>query len=219
MNIDSLLSSLTAFVIAGGGTITTVLLSQPGGTASINLNVWIGAAVVGLIAGAKDYRSLNKLPPVETLKKMGLTVTKTAVVLLAACFLCGCKTAAPLLTPAALTSEVSVGIQVGLDVYPAAAPDVAMARDVVCASASSTNVNPAAIVADLQTLGITNTNSKLIVSAALLVYQGVYDLIGTGTTIQVQPYLAALCAGFTQGLPPVTAKAKSTRKLLPPHLR
>jgi hypothetical protein len=136
-----------------------------------------------------------------------------------AVLLCGCNTVKPYLTPAALTSEVSQGIKIGLDVDPAATPDVAMARDVVCSAASSTNVNPSAIVADLQNLGITNSNSKIIVDAALLVYEGVYDLIGTNTTTQVQPYLAALCDGFTAGLPSVTSTARVSRQILPPHLR
>jgi hypothetical protein len=214
-----MLSALTAFVIAGGGTITTVLLSQPGGTASINLNVWIGAAVVGLIAGAKDYRSLNKLPPVETLKKMGVTVTKTAVVLLAALFLCGCNTVKPYLTPAALTTEVAEGVQLGLDSYPAAAPDIALARDAICSVASTTNVSPTAIVNDIAALGITNNVSKVLINAGVQVFEDTYALLPATDVATVQPYVAALCTGFTQGLPPSSATAKNNRKLLPPHLR
>jgi hypothetical protein len=125
----------------------------------------------------------------------------------------------PLLTPAALTTEVSQGIQVGLDVCPAAAPDVALARDMICTAASITNTDPAAIVAWLQGAGITNSNSKLIVDSALLVYEGVWTIIGTNTTDQIEPYLTALCAGFTAGLPPVATTAKASRKLLPPHLK
>lgn len=131
----------------------------------------------------------------------------------------GCSTVAPLLTPAALTREVSQGIQIGLDVSPSSAPDVALARDSVCLAAQSTNTSPAAIVADLATLNITNSNSKLIVDGALFLYEDVYNLIGTNTTGQIQPYLTALCAGMTAGLPPVTATAKASRKLLPPHLK
>jgi hypothetical protein len=216
MNTDSMLSALTAFVIAGGGTITTVLLSQPGGTASINLNVWIGAAVVGLIAGAKDYRSLNKLPPVETLKKMGVTLTKTVVVLMAAFLLVGCSTVKPYLTPVALTAEVSQGIKSGLGFYPSAAPDVQLAQGVICTLAQSTNTNPALIVSDLQGIGITNGYSALIVNAAVLSYETVYDLIGTNSTDVVEPYLTALCNGFTAGLAPST---QVKHPLLTPHLK
>ena len=143
----------------------------------------------------------------------------TLALLTASLFMVGCKTASPLLTPAALTSEVSQGIQIGLDVYPAAAPDVALSRDIICTAAQSTNVNPAAIVSDLAVLNITNSNSKLIVDGALFAYEQVYVLIGTNTTAQIAPYLTALCDGFTQGLPPVSATAKASRKLLPPHLK
>ena len=135
--------------------------------------------------------------------------------------LVGCTTTpgSVTMTPAQLTTAVSVGVQVGLDVYPAATPDVALARDSICAAASSANTSPEAIVNDLAALNLTNSNSKLIVDSALLVYEGVYTAIGTNTTGQIQPYLTALCAGMTAGLPPATTTAKASRKLLPPHLR
>jgi hypothetical protein len=150
----------------------------------------------------------------KTIKSLA-SITSIAIISAA---LCGCNTVKPYLTPAALTSEVSQGIQVGLDVYPAAAPDVAMARDVICTAALSSNTSPQAIVNDLQLLGITNSNSKLIVDAALLIYEGVYAIIGTNTTAVIQPYLTALCDGFTQGLP-AAEKLGVRRKILSPHLK
>jgi hypothetical protein len=143
----------------------------------------------------------------------------TLALLTASLFMVGCSTVTPLITPAQLTSDVSGGIKIALDVSPSSAPDVALARDVICSAASSTNTSPAAIVSDLQNIGITNTTSKVIVDAGFLAYENVYNLIGTNTTGQIQPYLAALCSGFTAGLPPVTATAKASRKLLPPHLK
>jgi hypothetical protein len=142
----------------------------------------------------------------------------TLALLTVSLFLVGCSTVTPLITPAALTTEVSLGIRVGLDVSPSSAPDVATARDMICWSASITNTDPAAIVAWLQGSGITNSNSKLIVDGALLVYEGVWTALGTNTTDQVEPYLVALCAGFTAGLPPAAAPAKVSRQILPPHL-
>ena len=62
--LDVALSALTAFTIVAGGAIVTVVASQPGGTASLNSTVWIVAGVVGLVAAAKDVRSLLKFPPV-----------------------------------------------------------------------------------------------------------------------------------------------------------
>ena len=151
--------------------------------------------------------------------------TKLSLLLipLAALLIAGCKTTPALLTPAAVTQEVALGVRVGLDVYPQATAEVALSRDVICAAAAVTNINPAAIVADLATLNITNVESKLIVDAALLVYEGVYSLIDTNSTVQIQPYLVALCDGLTQGLPPVTGSLMRvnavSRQILPPHLR
>src|ERR1017187_9980659 len=144
----------------------------------------------------------------------------TLALLTASLFMVGCSTVTPLITPAQLTSDVSGGIKIALDVSPSSAPDVALARDVICSAAPApTNPSPAAIVSDLQNIGITNTTSKVIVDAGFLAYENVYNLIGTNTTGQIHPYLAALCSGFTAGLPPVTATAKASRKLLPPHLK
>lgn len=140
-----------------------------------------------------------------------------SIPLLTAALLCGCNTVKPLLTPAALTSEVATGVRVGLDVYPAAAPGVALARDSICTAAMSTNTSPAAIVADLQALGVTDTNTKIIVDAALLLYEGAYDLIGTNNTGKVQPYTQALCDGLTQGLPSAGVARKAVQPILPPH--
>jgi hypothetical protein len=143
----------------------------------------------------------------------------TLALITASLFMVGCSTVTPLITPAQLTSDVSGGIKIALDVSPSSAPDVALARDVICSAASSTNTSPAAIVSDLQNIGITNTTSKVIVDAGFLAYENVYNLIGTNTTGQIQPYLAALCSGFTAGLPTVTSTAKASRQILPPHLK
>jgi hypothetical protein len=142
---------------------------------------------------------------------------------LSSLLLVGCSTVSSLVTPTALTSSVATGVQVGLDVYPAAAPEVALARDVICADASKTNTNPQAIVNDLSALGIADSNAKLIVDGALLAYDGVYLLIGTNADTKMEPYLTALCAGLTAGLPPpASAAVKASRPataILPPHLK
>ena len=137
-------------------------------------------------------------------------------------FATSCSTtggASALLTPDALTSEVSQGIAIGLAVYPAAQPEVAVARDLICAEVGRSNVNPAAIVADLSSLNITNQTAKVIINAGILVYNTVFTLISTNATASAQPYLDALCSGFTEGLPPANLAARSHRKPLPPHLK
>jgi hypothetical protein len=65
MKLDVLLSALTAFLVVAGGALVTVIASQPSGTAALNKTAWILAVVTGLVAAAKDVRSLMKLPPVS----------------------------------------------------------------------------------------------------------------------------------------------------------
>lgn len=104
------------------------------------------------------------------------------------------------MTPSQLASNVSQGVQLGLAVYPPAAPEVAVARDVVCADVAKTNVNPADIVMDLQKAGITSEQAKIIINGAVLIYNQVWTLLPNNDA--AEPYLAALCAGLTAGLPP-----------------
>ena len=144
---------------------------------------------------------------------------KTLASVLAAAVLVGCSTVSPLVTPAALTAEVSLGVQSGLSIYPSAKPDIQLAQGVVCAAAQSTNTNPTMIVNDLQALGITNSYSVLIVNGAVLAYTTVYDLIGTNSTTVVEPYLTALCNGMTEGLASTSSSTQAKHRLLTPHLK
>lgn len=56
------ISPVTAFVIAGGGSLGVALIATKG--VPLDSTVWIVAAVVGAVSAAKDLRSLYKLPPV-----------------------------------------------------------------------------------------------------------------------------------------------------------
>lgn len=88
--LDVFLSALTAFCIAAGGAIVTVVGSQSGGTTALNKTAWILAGALGLVAAAKDVRSLLKLPPVS-LAVSAPARTATLLVLLAILgSLCGC---------------------------------------------------------------------------------------------------------------------------------
>ena len=62
--LDVFFSALTAFCVVAGGSIVTVISSQAGGTAALNKTAWILSCALGLVAAAKDVRSLLKLPPV-----------------------------------------------------------------------------------------------------------------------------------------------------------
>jgi hypothetical protein len=92
--LDVFLSALTAFCIASGGAIVTVVGSQAGGTTALNKTAWILAGALGLVAAAKDVRSLLKLPPVSLSVSRPVAVTAKAIVpLLAMAFLVGCVSA------------------------------------------------------------------------------------------------------------------------------
>lgn len=62
MNWTIILSGLTAFIITAGGAVGIVAAS--GNT--LNKTVWTLSAILGVVAVAKDIRSLLKLPPVDT---------------------------------------------------------------------------------------------------------------------------------------------------------
>lgn len=62
MNLQIILSAITAFVIGAGGAIVVVA----GSGNDLNKTAWILSCVLGGITAAKDVRSLLKMPPVET---------------------------------------------------------------------------------------------------------------------------------------------------------
>ena len=64
-NLDVFFSALTAFSIVTGGSLITVIGSQPGGTGALNKTAWIIAIATGIVAASKDVRSLLKFPPVS----------------------------------------------------------------------------------------------------------------------------------------------------------
>jgi hypothetical protein len=86
--LDVFFSALTAFAVVAGGSIVTVVGSQSGGTEALNKTAWILAIATGLVAAAKDVRSLLKLPPVTL-----VVAAKTAVALVALLLLVGCVSA------------------------------------------------------------------------------------------------------------------------------
>jgi hypothetical protein len=89
--LDVFFSALTAFCIVAGGSIVVVVGSQAGGTTALNKTAWILAIATGLVAAAKDVRSLLKLPPVSV--AAAKQVVKAAAVMIALAFLWGCMSA------------------------------------------------------------------------------------------------------------------------------
>lgn len=60
--VSIILSAITAFIIAAGGSLTVALVATKG--VALDGNTWALAIGVGLVSAAKDVRSLLKLPPV-----------------------------------------------------------------------------------------------------------------------------------------------------------
>lgn len=144
---------------------------------------------------------------------------KYLLIALSGLLLVGCGTVQTIETPSQLTADISGGVAIGLDVYPAARPEITIAREVICAEVGKTNVNPVTIVADLGQAGITNSNSKLIVDGVIFAYNKVFNLLGDVSTNMplAQSYLDATCKGLTDGLGGTAPMAK--RAALAPHLR
>jgi len=60
-SLQYFLSALTAFTIAGGGSILSVI----GSGFALNDRTWVISGVIGAMAASKDIRSLMRMPPVS----------------------------------------------------------------------------------------------------------------------------------------------------------
>ena len=138
-------------------------------------------------------------------------------------FLAGCTSGPkpnPWTTPAAIAGDVRDIVQLGLLVYPKAAEEVAVARDVICNASGYTNFTSASILADLEKAGITNSNAKIIVNGVLFIINRVEPLAGTN----IHAYAEAICLGMRQGTGTnltgrERAMMRKTERRLPPHLK
>lgn len=140
---------------------------------------------------------------------------KTLLSALSLILLLGCATGNNFLNIQYFTMTIADSTRVGIDAFPEAKPGVAIARDVICAAASKTNINPDTIVASLKSAGVTNNYARLIVDGGLIAYSSALNLVGTNID-SAEPYLKAFCDGLTQALP--TEAAKKAMRKLPPHL-
>lgn len=140
---------------------------------------------------------------------------KTLLSALSLVLLLGCATGNQFLNIQYFTMTIADSTRVGIDAFPEAKPGVAIAREVICAAASKTNINPDTIVASLKSAGVTNNYARLIVDGGLIAYSSALNLVGTNIDA-AEPYLKAFCDGLTQALP--TEAAKKAMRKLPPHL-
>jgi hypothetical protein len=98
----------------------------------------------------------------------------------------------------ALQMGVSIGASAALRNSPNARAGLAAAKEIICAVASSTNANPAAVVTALDaywTHGINDLGYVAALGAVNLLNLAVQGLQVTNNAA-VQPYVAATCAGL-----------------------
>lgn len=130
---------------------------------------------------------------------------------------CGSPNAS-VMSHTAFRAAVTLGEQIALDVHPEATPYVRAATPVVCGVANSSNISPAAIVAALDAAGVTNKTTRDLVNGSLAILNVIVASIGTNQT-ELRLYGQDLCAGMTDGLPPVNAVARAMSQPLPVHLK
>lgn len=166
------------------------------------------------------YQIRTECAKVEKRQRACINVAIAAAILSMLCILCltGCTQGPgpnPWLTPAAITGDVSDAVQIGLIIYPKSAEEVALAREIICKESGNTNATTATVLASLEKAGITNTNSKLIISGVLLIWHRVEPYAGTNA----QVYAEAVCLGMRQGTGVGLSSAEKSAKRLPPFLR
>jgi len=144
----------------------------------------------------------------------------TCLFLLLPVLFVGCSSTNPNapMTHVAVRSAVTLGTQFLLEDNQEAVPYLRAATEVVCATASKTNVNAAQIVADLEAAGVTNRTTRLIITGSLAIFNTAVAGIGTNHT-EVSLYAQDVCSGLRDGLPPVNAVARAMSAPLSPHLR
>ena len=111
----------------------------------------------------------------------------------------------PALTQTMVTEAVTFGVQQDTNTVPY----LRACKDVICGLSAQSVVDPAAIVAALESSSakeLKTPEGKLILNGALAIYETVYYYYGADVTAsKVEPYLVALCNGLTAGLPDTSA--------------
>lgn len=124
--------------------------------------------------------------------------TLSAVFLLGA----GCSSVKQI-SPAVVRQGAATIVGYAAVKYPQAMPEVKLAGEVICSAANSTNLNPSAVVADINKITTLSPEAVLIVNSALTLYIGVWSSYGTAAVNNspaLQSYLEATCMGINDGL-------------------
>lgn len=142
-------------------------------------------------------------------------------------FTVGCKSTGnnPNIGPSLLRFTVGTAAGYELSQRTEAVPAVRIAANVICAAANGTNLSPAQIIADLNTLGPQSDDAVFIIRAAVGAYTLIWNgYVGNTTNVtELQPYLMATCLGLGDALPPTARDrapaVKSDPKWVAPQVR
>ena len=149
-----------------------------------------------------------------------------ALALIACALATGCATQNKPLTAAVVRATVSTGALFGIEQDPSVVPYLRAAAPVICDAAGQGKLNPADVVASLQSTGVDQLKTPAgvaIINSSLAIYEAVYSAYGTNVQASVvQPYLEGVCLGLNDALPQMTASGvvKANRPvMLPPHIQ
>jgi hypothetical protein len=148
-----------------------------------------------------------------------------ALALVACALTTGCATQNKTLTAAVVRATVSTGALFGIEQDPTVVPYLQAATPVICDAAGQGKINPAEIVAALQSANVEQLKTPAgvaIVNSSIAIYEAIYANYGTNVQASVvQPYLEGVCLGLTDALPQTgSGVVKANRPvLLPPHIK
>ena len=127
-----------------------------------------------------------------------LSLLSLSVILLAGC------ASAPNIGPAVTQASVYAAASFGIQQNPDVLPYIKAAQPIICQAADGRTIDPAAIVANLQSANVEalkTPEAELIINSVLAIYEGVYYSYGADIQASVvQPYLQATCDGLTQAI-------------------
>jgi hypothetical protein len=130
------------------------------------------------------------------------------------------------MTVALVRASVSTGALFGIEQDPTVVPYLKAAKPIICDAAGSGKVNPAEVVAALQSSSSANQlktpAAVAIINGSLAIYEAVYSYYGTNVqTSVVEPYLQGVCLGLGDALPTqgVSGVVRNKPVILPPHIR
>lgn len=133
-----------------------------------------------------------------------------AALYVAANLVTGCSSVTNQITPAVVQQGVATGVSYAVAKYPTAIPYLEAAAPIICSAANGTNLNPAQVVAAIESspaAALKTPEAVLILNGALTLYIAVWDSYGSNalaSSTAIQPYLAATCAGIDEALPAST---------------